>query len=288
MKRNAAFTLIELLVVIAIIAILAAILFPVFAQAKLAAKKTADLSNIKQLGTALAIYMNDSDDLFPAMVSDNVAVGQNQHPLWSSSIVLGPYVKNTQIFQSPVDSGGQVQVPAGTLPNNVTQVAPRSYMANGLQDSYVASNGANLFGPSWTGGAAGGVFGYWYDSGAGTVVTQASRSQTALDSPSEIIVLTSGAEDWSKFNNADYRPNVEVLVNSSPDLFNGLDILSLATGRPNGAGDKNSVLDRAWTTKLNNGSNFAFADTSAKFLRSGNLMNGQFLNPRRWLSNPGT
>src|SRR5579862_7331256 len=60
-KNNRAFTLIELLVVIAIIAILAAILFPVFAQAKLAAKKTVALSNIKELGLANLIYMNDYD-----------------------------------------------------------------------------------------------------------------------------------------------------------------------------------------------------------------------------------
>jgi prepilin-type N-terminal cleavage/methylation domain-containing protein len=60
-----AFTLIELLVVIAIIAILAAILFPVFSQAKEAAKKTASLSNVKQLGTALQLYLGDSDDVVP-------------------------------------------------------------------------------------------------------------------------------------------------------------------------------------------------------------------------------
>ena len=57
-----AFTLIELLVVIAIIAILAAILFPVFAQAKLAAKKTVALSNAKQISLASQMYMNDNDD----------------------------------------------------------------------------------------------------------------------------------------------------------------------------------------------------------------------------------
>ena len=62
-----AFTLIELLVVIAIIAILAAILFPVFAQAKLAAKKTASLSNVKQLDTSTQIYVGDWDDVTPSI-----------------------------------------------------------------------------------------------------------------------------------------------------------------------------------------------------------------------------
>jgi prepilin-type N-terminal cleavage/methylation domain-containing protein/prepilin-type processing-associated H-X9-DG protein len=64
--RKKAFTLIELLVVIAIIAILAAILFPVFAQAKAAAKKTASLSNQKQFALCDAMYSNDYDDILPA------------------------------------------------------------------------------------------------------------------------------------------------------------------------------------------------------------------------------
>src|SRR5688572_31305139 len=75
MKR--AFTLIELLVVIAIIAILAAILFPVFAQAKAAAKKTADLSNIKQITTASHIYLSDYDDILP------LQAGRTQAGFWN-------------------------------------------------------------------------------------------------------------------------------------------------------------------------------------------------------------
>jgi prepilin-type N-terminal cleavage/methylation domain-containing protein len=73
MKR--AFTLIELLVVIAIIAILAAILFPVFAQAKESAKKTATLAQYKQVGTAAQIYIADSDDVYMLSMGPNSATG---------------------------------------------------------------------------------------------------------------------------------------------------------------------------------------------------------------------
>jgi len=91
-----AFTLIELLVVIAIIAILAAILFPVFAQAKAAAKKTNALSQTKQIGTAWQIYAADYDDL-AVHVSSGGPQGVARTDFW---VVMLPYHKNVQLFFS--------------------------------------------------------------------------------------------------------------------------------------------------------------------------------------------
>ncbi len=101
-----AFTLIELLVVIAIIAILAAILFPVFAQAKFAAKKTVDLSNAKQIGLTTKLYLGDSDDVMPifyAYNSDPTIYADGKHH--GTEVLLLPYGKSGEIFKSPLDSG---------------------------------------------------------------------------------------------------------------------------------------------------------------------------------------
>jgi prepilin-type N-terminal cleavage/methylation domain-containing protein len=96
MKNTArAFTLIELLVVIAIIAILAAILFPVFAQAKLAAKKTVSLSNTKQMGLGEKMYENDYDDTI--VLSQYCSSPGNGDTLTTWEQALYPYIKSGNV-----------------------------------------------------------------------------------------------------------------------------------------------------------------------------------------------
>jgi prepilin-type N-terminal cleavage/methylation domain-containing protein/prepilin-type processing-associated H-X9-DG protein len=92
--RSKGFTLIELLVVIAIIAILAAILFPVFAKAREKARQSSCLSNVKQLATSALSYAQDYDETLPAS-SDGATPGYS----WSQ--LLQPYIKNSQILQCP-------------------------------------------------------------------------------------------------------------------------------------------------------------------------------------------
>lgn len=151
-----AFTLIELLVVIAIIAILAAILFPVFAQAKAAAKKASELSQIKQVGTATAIYLADNSDYFPIAYG---ADGQGMWPGylvpvpadWEPGVTPGeiawaanqwanstmPYIKNGDMLRSSVgknrDVAGAPYLTA-TKPFYVT-----NYQMNGLLNAFNAT-----------------------------------------------------------------------------------------------------------------------------------------------------
>lgn len=89
------FTLIELLVVIAIIAILAAILFPVFAQAREKARAAACLSNEKQIGIGVKMYMDDNDGIYPRQLGLGAANGN----YWINAV--NPYIKNMQVYNCP-------------------------------------------------------------------------------------------------------------------------------------------------------------------------------------------
>jgi prepilin-type N-terminal cleavage/methylation domain-containing protein/prepilin-type processing-associated H-X9-DG protein len=157
--RKRGFTLIELLVVIAIIAILAAILFPVFAQARESARSISCLSNMKQIGLALRMYAQDYDETF-----SNIRLGDwsggccNQDLIWKN--VIQPYIKNKQIFACP--SNPSAVLTPGNKITKVTNgqgegwlyepdaVMPISYGMNSTVTTWVPAN----FATDWAGSSA--------------------------------------------------------------------------------------------------------------------------------------
>ncbi|MDH4388883.1 MAG: prepilin-type N-terminal cleavage/methylation domain-containing protein [Fimbriimonas sp.] len=250
--KTKAFTLIELLVVIAIIAILAAILFPVFAQAKAAAKKTSCLANIKQIGTATQIYLADADDVFPTTYAPtdryneysydmfvpigNWVAGHTVNDLnvvatfWANN--TQPYMKNTQMLFSP---GAQRVASGGVL--SLGQQAPASvpgvsYSMNGLLNSW---------------------------------------SSTAVAAPSSLPAF------WTMFG----RRAMAGIAYVSPYLF-CVNLNAPCTYVPPTAACSSGVNGQWSGTNPNNGvgwdlhgggANYSFADSSAKFRRNGSLTN---------------
>jgi len=98
------FTLIELLVVISILSLLASILFPVFARARENARRTSCLSNLKQIGLAFMQYSQDYDEAYPL---SSFPAGNNS---WTAG--AQPYLKSTQLFRCPSDTGARWDAPA--------------------------------------------------------------------------------------------------------------------------------------------------------------------------------
>ena len=101
-----AFTLIELLVVLAIIAILVALLFPVFAQAKMASKRTVGISNARQVSMAVKMYLNDVDDQMPIFYAYNSQPPAGQPGHKGVEVEVMPYAKDKDVFKDPFDDGG--------------------------------------------------------------------------------------------------------------------------------------------------------------------------------------
>jgi prepilin-type N-terminal cleavage/methylation domain-containing protein/prepilin-type processing-associated H-X9-DG protein len=151
MKRHSGFTLIELLVVIAIIAILAAILFPVFAQAREKARQASCASNLKQLGLGFAQYIQDYDERYPTEVTPSWGIGwadvwgdppynttQGVPATWD--VVIQPYVKSEAILGCPDDA----LQPLDTLPGLGSNVKRSYSVATNLVDPNYSNAGANI------------------------------------------------------------------------------------------------------------------------------------------------
>lgn len=143
-RSSRAFTLIELLVVIAIIAILAAILFPVFAQAKEMAKRTQDLNNTKQVGMSFQMYVSDNDDVTPTVSKQKYAGGLDGTTYVNTWYwLLMPYVKSWNLFISPgrLDKFTKTADPFGCWDNlNPTGTC----LGYGYNDGWVSDSGYGL------------------------------------------------------------------------------------------------------------------------------------------------
>lgn len=243
MKR--AFTLIELLVVIAIIAILAAILFPVFAQAKDAAKKTQSLSNVKQIGLGAIMYAGDHDDVVP------LAIEWNNWTIWTQSVQ--PYLKNWNIMWSP--NGGDRLIKSWNQPaydwwGNWKYFSQYGYNASYMNHadgtcSNIQING-NAFGPP--------------------------ISASAPASPAETIMFTETGQDAPD-------DNVGTNVVYGPGGFNADDVCTYGDWGPTDA-LWYSLNGSTMTTKLgffrprHQGGVVTFVDGHAKLMRPGALAAG--------------
>lgn len=158
------FTLIELLVVIAIIAILAAILFPVFARARENARKSSCQNNLKQLALGFKQYINDFDERYPLVaVTAGSATGV---PPYGWADALQPYIKNTQVYQCPSDTAEGADDPRVEgytdywYNKNFVRWIPRSgaYIVTGANESMLGSSAQTIIagdGGSTTGTATG-------------------------------------------------------------------------------------------------------------------------------------
>lgn len=244
-----AFTLIELLVVIAIIAILAAILFPVFAKVREKARQTSCASNLKQLGLAVTQYVQDYDETYPIAIDSGLeyANGTDTTAHWTQKVI--PYIKANGVYGCPDDPG------AGNVdPVNPWKGVICSYAANG-STGYYAETGyvRELVGVMGVGNTTG------IDSTGPNALTL-----SRVNNPSGTIMIaerynsdaaaaSSGCGNWSNFGDGN------VIVNQSwyecgsidPSTGNG------THAYPNGV---NGVVSAHHT----NLANFAFTDGHVK------------------------
>ena len=201
-RKESGFTLIELLVVIAIIAILAAILFPVFAQARSKARQISGLSNIKQVALSILMYSQDYDEKWPrAGWECSASVNGVRPPCggtnWQN--VTQPYIKNSQIFVSPGDASQRTGGKAGD--DWVMNDGQFSMLINDLLSHEVGANAA----------------GY---SAVFTKQTQFSDggSQAKVNAAADCVMLIEGHNGWNK------NPS-DALDPAEAKLFNGKDAL---------------------------------------------------------------
>jgi prepilin-type N-terminal cleavage/methylation domain-containing protein len=300
MRTKNAFTLIELLVVIAIIAILAAILFPVFAQAKDAAKKSVGLSNVKQIDTGFTLYLSDYDDtyLFSATERNSPEYGpdetQAEAAQFSARALSYPYTKSDALWKDPAAPAWPVAAPLewytvdyGTNFNE----ANFQFLEGG---TYVPSNApfaAAYQTPSTSGSSNGAYTGpmvslFGQDvPGLSDFGINDSVTSTSVASPANFILLA----DAARLTDLTWTPSRGGLYpqpwafDDSANSFSGK---TQARPFPHHS-DSSDVADAAdGTTVVEGGINVGYADTHAKWRNVNQTW--RTYDDNDWRRNPST
>jgi prepilin-type N-terminal cleavage/methylation domain-containing protein/prepilin-type processing-associated H-X9-DG protein len=285
--RKTGFTLIELLVVIAIIAILAAILFPVFAQAREKARAISCISNLKQIGLGLAMYTQDYDETMPSAFictqlingsTDGAGCGTGQG-VQAYEVQLYPYIKNKQLWACPSDAISRsiqgAEFPDGNdynpATNNGKQIRSYGYIGNICTYQYDTSGAAPSADPN-TGMSA------W---GSGYNIA-------SFDAPADTLSID---EIWAG-DNSNGTQGDAFYGGPWGDLFTGCDTYKLAgrhvppapgSGDDYAGPDPNNCRGNQYENpadipvKGHTGmSNYAFADGHAKAMRWGQVRQNDF------------
>jgi prepilin-type N-terminal cleavage/methylation domain-containing protein/prepilin-type processing-associated H-X9-DG protein len=267
--RTQGFTLIELLVVIAIIAILAAILFPVFAQAREKARQISCDSNEKQLGLAILQYVQDYDEKFPGGSNASVLTltagtpGQNAQANqngtgWSSQIYV--YAKSTGLFKCPDDSTAQTT----SATNGVG--APISYFMN----SNFASAGGNGISDASEQAPASTVL-LAECTGVQNDPTKPSLSAASAGGPH--IATDAVGDGYDAIYDANgFNGTADDTAAYATGQLGGLANEPLQAGK--GAENASGIVDVANFEHSTGGSNFLFSDGHVKFLRPSQVSPG--------------